>query len=298
MFRELEVWDCFNLESSLKVSFTLPLYTTDSEGWYVKVYGYKRGLKFKCKSRVLKYKGCNEFEAKILSGLWFNPLEEAKRLSRSSRRVFEELWELTPGLSIAIDPWDPKIVLYTIFLSKNTNYHINTVKWVKTITSKFKSEEELENLKVETIGSNYQILQLSKIKTSIDKILSRLKPYTRQTSVKSGYYKLKNLLEIPYIGPKTFYAHALFTLGITKCTPTDRHLIRTGKTFKFLSGKLRVPEKKYCRIYDCVYEKNCKIIDKCIHGVMIDKFKTLSGWIQTSTYLCGRLGLTKLLTKK
>ena len=291
----LETWEEFDLELSLYASFSLPLFEEHGEGGFTKIYGYKAGLRLRGYVGTLEYEGCDTLEASLLSGCWFDPLEEARKLPRRRRACFYELWQVFPGLGIAIDPWDPKALFYSIFLSRNTDYHVNTVRWVREMALRAGGEEGISSLDPRSVGSSYQLAQLAEVREEALGVLDRL-PRGLDILGSEGFYRSvkKDLLALPYVGPKTVHAFGLFCFGLTQLAPADRHLLRVARSLGLVDEEVRLPRKELCMIYDCSRGPSvCPQARRCLTAIMMEELGPLAGWFQTASFLYGCLYLSK-----
>jgi len=294
-YKELESWDGFNLALSLKASFSLPLFNNPNPNTFVKIYGHGSGTVFKTDGKSTYYRGCSLREALFLSGAWFNPLENAKKLSRRKAFFINRFWEVFPGLSIAVNPWDLRAMLYSIFLSRNTRYHVNTVRWLRDMVVKAGDENGLARLDPKAFETSYQLVQLAEIKPLLDGVLKEISFMPKPVSFEKDFSRLKaKLLSIPYVGSKTVHAFGLFCLGLTQLAPADRHLVSIVKLIGVLDDDVEPPRKKLCLKYDCIMSHSkCRIIGKCVVARLMKNFGPMAGWLQTATYLYGALYLSR-----
>jgi len=293
--RRLESWSGFDLALSLKASFSLPLFKNPEPNTFVKVYGRNLGLVFKINGGAAYYRGCRLGEALVFSGAWFNPLENARKLSRRRASYVYRFWEIFPGLSIAINPWDLRAMFYSVFLSRNTRYHVNTVRWLNNMVVKAKCEERLSTLDPRAFGESYQLAQLSEIKHGVDGALSSIAPGFGLIGSARAFSRIKpRLLSLPYVGSKTIHAFGLFCLGLTFLAPTDRHLISIAKSIGIIDDYVEMPRKKLCFKYDCFIKSDeCPISKECVTTRLMRNFGNMAGWLQTATYLYGTLYLSR-----
>ncbi|MEM1558210.1 MAG: hypothetical protein QXI11_05510 [Thermoproteota archaeon] len=295
-YKKLESWNKFNLSLSLKASFSLPLFENPEPNAFVKIYGHGSGMVFKTDGENTYYRGCGPREALVFSGAWFNPLENARKLSRRKASYIYKFWEVFPGLSIAINPWDLRAMFYSIFLSKNTRYHVNTLRWLHGMASRAMYEERLFSLDPRLFGRSYQLAQLSEIKPILNKILNHITPGFRLIGSRKAFSRVKpRLLSLPYVGSKSVYAFGLFCLGLTFFAPTDRHLMSIAKSAGIVEEDARIPEKRLCLKYDCFSDYNCPLFKVCTTVMLMRNFGTMAGWLQTATYLYGALYLSRKL---
>lgn len=293
-FKNLEVWEEFDLEISLKASFSLPIFFEFKPKLYVKFYGFNRGLKFKIKGKKILFNGCSFKEALILSGAWFNPFEYVKNLSRVENSIIYKFIDVFPGLGIAIDPWDVKAIFYSIFLSRNTDYHNNTVRWLREILGKAVDEDGLKHINPMDFGGSYQLKQLSKVKNLLFSTFDVFNFGLNTLHSIDVYSNLKHrLLKIPYVGSKSVHALGLFSFGLTSIAPVDRHLTFIIKSLNLID-EFTTPRKNLCLKHDCYTNFSfCPISDKCLMAILMRRFGVMAGWLQTAIYLYGSLYLSR-----
>ncbi len=291
----LEVWSEFNLSSSLKASFSLPLFENPRLNVFVKIYGYSAGLIFKTEGGATYYRGCGLNDALLLSGAWFNPLENVKKLGRREAAYIYEFWEAFPGLSIAVNPWDLRAIFYSIFLSRNTSYHANTVRWLHDMIVKAGDEGKLASLDPRVFGRSYQLAQLAEIKPDLDGILDSITPGLELIKSKDLFPPIKaKLLQLPYVGSKTVHAFGLFCLGLTWLAPADRHLTTVVKSMGIVDDRVKMPKKELCMKYDCFTDSDkCPRFEVCLTARLMRDFGVMAGWLQTAAYLYGALYLSR-----
>ena len=287
----VEVWREFNLDESLNASFVLPFFEKHNRG-YVKFYGWSRGLRIELEADTLRFNLSSPREVLMLSGAWFNPHLEIAKTSRNAKKILEKFLEVFPGLGIAINPWDRIGMLYTIFLSRNTDYYRNTVIWMKKVFKMAETEDKLSNVRLNSIGRSYQLKQLYKVR---EKLISILNDNSSAESYSLDKFLeiRKRILAVKYCGPKIAHGWGLFSLGLTCLSQVDRHLLRIGEALGIIDPDDKIPLKSLCAYSRCFVRKDCKIIDRCITYKMYRLFGVAAGWLQTATYLYGAKYLSK-----
>ena len=285
----IEVWDGYDLHTSLYPSFAYPFYEFKDKNTILMVYGVYRNLlvRFDKSSNVIEYTPAYSRDVvERLTGIWFNPYEYISKLSSQAYNLASEILELIPGLGLAIDPFDQIGIFISIYLSRNTDFHINTVRWFKKIIDNARSDDEILNINFKSIGSSYQLQQLDDIKAIIKSNINIFK-YGDVVELK------KLILSIPYASIKTLHSFYLFARGYTIYAPVDRHLIRYLKLIGY--EDVIPPVKRYCIRYQC---SKCIIRSRCGYYILRDKFNLMSGWIQTAIYLLDRFKLINKVFKK
>lgn len=292
MSRAIEVWSEFNLEQSLEASFTLPFFDKIKDE-YVKSYGRYRGLRIRQERNLLEFEGGSRLEAMMLSGAWFNPHVEIRRINRNERNILEKLLDVFPGLGIAINPWDKIATFYTVFLSRNTDYHSNTVKWVKRILREAQDEEMIKSVNLSEVGKSYQLRQLIEVRDRIDSLFS-LGEFKKEKYDLEDFLGLRTkMLSIKYCGPKVVHGWGLFTLGLTYLSQVDRHLLNIGRSLRIINPDDRNPEKALCITSRCFLDRDCRILERCVTYKLYRLFGCMAGWFQTAAYLYGARYLSK-----
>ncbi|MGC9009647.1 MAG: hypothetical protein ACP5I7_03430 [Sulfolobales archaeon] len=261
-------------------SFILPLIEIKKNGKEaVKKIGFCKGLVM----RELKNYGyyvthesreCIDY-AKYLLGKWFSFEQIEKIIEKSNLiRHLHQLLQIFRNYGIAVSPRDDIEVFITIFLSQNTEYHINTVKWVKKILDTFDiRRKDLIDQKViaEKIGRSYQLLRLPEaLKCYLD----------RREKILRGSHKL--LLDCPYVGPKIYFAYRLHVLLDLTVAPVDVNLYKYLLKYAPEIAFYKRPIERYCRVFEC---EKCPIKDSCIESILRREYSVALGWIQTVVYV-------------
>ncbi|MEO3992808.1 MAG: hypothetical protein QN229_00605 [Desulfurococcaceae archaeon TW002] len=265
-------------------SFLLPLVSISGDGFeVVKEYGYCRGTKLVIKDNKLyalsDLSECLQY-SQYLSGSWFDARNYLSSVSEGFRNVVERLLTLYGDLGIPTSPLDELELFTTIILSRNTDYHRNTVGWVKKLLKVFPSIDSLINAEPEfltaEISSSYQVRELPRI---LDCYL-RLKDYLRGSSENS-----RVLLRCSGVGPKTLYAYILFIKLDSRYAPIDTNLLSLLSRLRNLRktiSKLRLPVKEYCLKHSC---DSCLKNNTCIEAFLKNELGPMNGWFQTMAFL-------------
>ena len=270
---------------SLKIlfwpSYILPLieFVDDSGKKAIKTMGYCRDLVIEIINAntyrvVHSDRSCVEYASYIL-GRWvdFDQVKNVLEKNASRYTIIRSLVNMFYDYGIAVSPRDDIEVFVSIFLSQNTDYHKNTVKWVKKLLRDFALEEIIDprNRKIlEEIGGSYQLRRLPEA----------LKCYLRSRErILAGEHKL--LLECPYVGPKIYYAYRLHVLLDLEVAPIDTNFFNfvERNLFHIVYSK---PNKNLCRVYEC---GECPNRDKCIESILRSIFGISLGWLQTIVFL-------------
>lgn len=265
---------------SFYYSYSLPLYTfkrLEEILVFQKKHGVCKGLT--CSSsrdQTICYipdNSCQLYAEKLL-GLDTRPLI----------RKLHRMLEIRTGYSYSIlhrfvfihDPYDKIEIFLSVFLSRNTDYYVNTIRWVRNLME----TRFLERMKPLNISS-YQFQQLLGI---INNVSSIFRSYNDPLDI-----ALK-LLRFPNVGVKTVFAFLLHSFGLTQYAPVDRYYRR----FLLSIGvKGRDPNKKYC-LSSRLNCSKCTYSNRCVYSLAMNKFSEFNGIIQSLTYIYGRLKNARL----
>lgn len=272
-----------NYPLSLYYSYLLPLFRVEKHNngvVFTKEIGNCRGLR-------CKYMVGNETTCIIPNNCSHHTIRQILGIENHKyvKEFFNKLGifknNVFAGLTLMHSPRDKLYIFTSIFLSRNTDYYANTVKWIKII---HRNNCLTNPLKCAKFIRSYQYKQLIEIYDDIVKFLS-----------KNNYQPLEEaveLLKIKYVGLKTINAYLLHTYGITEYAPIDRHY---QALLRSLGVKPYVPNKKYCLCHEFNCSK-CLFKNTCIYGLTRNIFKHFNGFIQSISYIQGRI--QKHLTRK
>ncbi|MEM2223410.1 MAG: hypothetical protein QXR02_02625 [Acidilobaceae archaeon] len=269
------VWDPATL---LYPSFALPMFSIH-DSIMVKDYGVCSGLRVKATSSGYLVSHDSVFclnYADYILGLWFD-IESALRDVRSVfREVIDYLIGYYPSYGIAVSHLDDIIVFMSIFLSKNTNYHVNTVRWVKRILASYSDPLDIIHSDLEDVLASISSIQVRELPKALRYYYS-----VRGSIIKGGSEDSRLLLEYKGIGPKTLYSYILHVKLDSSYAPFDvnfeKFLLNLG--FRLWS---RRPDKRYCRLYTC---PTCPQSSSCSIGVLRSSLGKALGWLQTVAYI-------------
>lgn len=151
-------------------------------------------------------------------------------------------------------------VAYSVYLSRNTDYYANTIRWVR---------EALVKGVVES--PSYIAREFNSVRRTIDKVLRGRSSPLREA--------LK-LLEVRGFGVKLAKAYLLHAHGMTEHAPVDRHYA------KILNLKRVNPPKTHC----IKQRLDCTKCDKhCPYAYTTKRFSSLNGVVQSLAYIYGKL---------
>lgn len=189
-------------------------------------------------------------------------------LGVSKKHLFNELCMYVSSdnciakiVSLIYDRSYKKPILYAIYLSRNTSYFNNAIRWTREIL--FSGD----------IRSNSVIpREFREVKHRLDAILERNDP---------PHEEAVNLLGVRGVGVKSVKAFLLHAYGLTQEAPLDRHYIN----YLGLKSPLNI-KKERCissmlKCYECTY--------KCPYTYTVRRFGKFNGLIQSIVYIFRRL---------
>jgi len=258
---------------SLYFSYLLPLFDVKAVSGslsFTKIHGACSGLKCEWKDGAAECVvpgDCSEESYSEILGL-------------KNQVIVEEFYDMVgvsssgiPRIVIMHSSLDKLLVFTAVFLSRNTDYYKNTVKWVKLMTA---SECIQEPGKCADKIKSYQYLQLVKNYAELRRIMEMGLNASREAL---------ELLTLKNTGLKTVNAYLLHSYGLTEYAPIDRYY---GNLLRELGVTGTLPSKELCLKYklDC---GNCYYRRRCIYFKARELFGPFNGVVQSLTYTYGRL---------
>ncbi|MEL9940761.1 MAG: hypothetical protein QW348_04840 [Ignisphaera sp.] len=207
-----------------------------------------------------------------------NCVEYSKHvLGIDSRWGFKELCRVygydncvAEKITLIYSPKDARLVFYTILLSRNTDYFVNTLRWLKELVYTGGIR-----------GGSYITKQFLEIRESVDR--------TFDSTEKIDELAI-SLLRLRYVGLKTVSAFLLHAFGLTEHAPIDRHymwyLSRTLPSFKYVQIRKEVCIRSKLNCFSCPYR------ERCLYGAT-KIFGKLNGYIQSLAYLSKRMSMAR-----
>lgn len=248
---------------SLIYSYLLPL---------IDIHETSTGFKFAFKYGLFKGLTCifNEDRLETTCNIpsVLNLIDVSNILGLSKSNIFRELCKFigvddcfAGKITLIYHPSYKKHIFYSVYLSRNTDYYTNTIKWTR---------QAIEKGFVDS--SSYIPRQFNLYKKRIDCILEECM---------DPFQEVISLLEIPGVGLKSLNAYLLHAYGYTYYAPLDRHYAG------FLGLKPLSINKKRC----VVYSLNCLRCGdiKCPYYVAINKLGLYNGVVQSVVYVYNRL---------
>jgi len=280
-----------DLDLSLYLSFTLPMFVKVGDCW-VKEYGFGKGSTL-CSDGIVRCygEGCSEAFLTYLAGLWIDKDRALELVGGRAREVVEDVVSRFYCLGVPASPWDLFEVLTAAFLSRRTDYHTNTVRWVKRLLSYLSLEQSptLEDLiaysrKVYEEFRSYQLLQYYEVVGELYTFSSVARALGDPERVRI------DLVKIRYVGPKVADSFILHVGLDSSKAPIDVHYLRFLKRWGLLREDLTTPVKSYCSRYSC---RECPLSPRCVASYTSALFKKLNGFVQSVAYVAGKLGISR-----
>ncbi len=243
------------LELTLYPSLTLTLLERRGNS-YVKAFGVR--------------KGADASADPYLSGRWYDPWRYVGEVDSDVEGAVRELLDRYGDcVGISISPGDEGLIFVAAFLTQNTTYHANVLRWTHALFSRSERLDEIAEL-APSVGNSYQLRRL---------------PAALRAYLSARPKDRVDLLKIPGVGPKVADLYLLFT-GDVSAVPVDKHFMRQASRLG-LTG--RPPDKNHCARYDCAV---CPLQSVCLRARAADKLGRLAGWVQTVLYIVDK-GITR-----
>ncbi len=264
------------LDLSLLHSYLLPMFDImrkNNELVIRKRYGYCMGL-------TCSYNAGNQLVRCIVPDNC--SLKYAKELVGYTRlHLYHKLMKLINmkpvyGVTIPASPMDKFIIAVTIYLSRNTDYYRNTVKWVRRL---FEQNCLWGKCEYSGLPGSYLLNELYAVIDDIRKI------FMYKNSVDGWVKEAVLLLGVKGFGTKSVMAYLLHSYGLTIYAPIDRYYYEFLKNLGF---KGRLPVKNKC-ITASLKLDNCRFREKCLYYEAMKRFGEYNGLIQSIIYLKNRL---------
>lgn len=246
---------------SLLYSYLLPLFRVEEvhDGFlFEKAHGAGKGLvcRFRVSELVAECKTPSSVSADVIK----------KLLGLEKRWVFLELCSrlgFKPGecpITLLYEPLDARYVFYAVFLSRNTDYFVNTVAWTVQAVEKGLIE-----------SNSYIPREFNRLRSVIDGVFNE--------GLTSEEIALR-LLSIPGVGVKSVTALLLHGYGNTVYAPVDRHYA------SYLGLAVSQPPKSYC----AAQKLNCRVCPRtCPYGFASRKYGVFNGVVQSLVYVRSKL---------
>lgn len=201
--------------------------------------------------------------------MWFLEVRDAESPHRKFSQLVYNLLEAYAGLSLAVDIFDPLHIFIAAFLSQNTSYRANVLRWTRELWRA--AEDPLYAAEAAPkVGGSFQLKRLPEAVRCVAGEWPR------------DPYKLRSVLvNCRYVGPKTADATLLFAMAETTVAPVDRHFLSLVRRLS-LFPKASPPAPAYCRKFPC---PECPKRGTCIRWLASRYFGRLAGWVQTAFFI-------------
>lgn len=247
---------------TLLYSYLLPVVDVEetSYGFRFKyVAGSLKGLECAFREKVL------EAECSTSSVVEHTSVEHLLGLSKHN--LFRELCRLlnlsecvVDNITLIYEPKYKKYVAYSVYLSRNTDYYANTVRWVREVVSEGYVK-----------STSYIAREFNRVKSQVDQVLERSLEHTGEAV---------ELMSISGFGVKLAKAYLLHAYGLTEHAPVDRHYA------VFLNAKPTKYPKSTC----IKQMLNCSECSKqCPYAYSTKKYGVFNGVVQSLVYIYKRL---------
>ncbi|MET1128225.1 MAG: hypothetical protein ABWW70_02805 [Thermoproteota archaeon] len=266
-----------DLDASMYPSFVSSIYAYVGRSSWIKAVGVREAwLLRKEGDRICCY-GCPEGEIMYLSGLWCgDACSVGAGWEHGWNLLPKELRSLASRIIVVSSRADELVVASAAFLSRRTGYASNVVRWVRFIFKEGVSEDSVRRRAL--MLRSYQPRQLASVYGRLAEALK---------AGRSAWDKRFELLQVPYVGPKTADAVLLFTGYTSSVAPADTHLEKLARSMRI--RRYLKPSKDVCLKYgpDCT---SCRLSDECLSGIFVGMYDAGAGLIQTAAYIWGSLG--------
>jgi len=271
--------DHIDLGLNLAYSYILPLFNVNvlDDGIHIlKAYGVCRGLEcFVNNVGTLCYipNTCIEEHYKCILGL------DKAFLVDELIRYFDltNLDAIFHRFTPIYSPGDSLFIAITIYLSRNTDYYVNTIKWVRAFIEK---ECFFNKMNCENLFNSYQFRELMSNLDVIRVVMDSERDFVKQSV---------ELMSIRGFGVKSAMAYILHAGGLTKYAPIDRHYLSVLEKTGIDASQ---PVKKQC-IENMLLCSSCRYRRKCLYGFIQEKLGVFNGLIQSIIYVYGRVSKSK-----
>ncbi|PCN50917.1 hypothetical protein B6U99_01930 [Candidatus Geothermarchaeota archaeon ex4572_27] len=292
----IKVRGSYDLDLTMYPSFASSLFDKLGRNRWVKLYGAFKGLKLRFDGRFVESNVNRPEIVEELSGLWYDPEEHLREVSRGLRNKILPVLDEYSGLRLSINPYDKELMFVSTVLSQRADYHATVVRWVRAVASMLEIYGDVRRVPISALGRSYQ---LRRAEVAVRECL-RVIELDESPGFESTWDLKRKLLGCKYVGPKVANAYIMFTRRAPYTAPVDIHFQRFVKRLGLLDYR-RKPVKSVCSRYACW---SCPFRSECLEAAAVENFRALSSWIQTVAYvhdkrycsrgLCGECRLKKV----
>ncbi len=264
-------------------SFAYPLLEVESDRMIRKELGFCRGLVLHfLNGKVIAHHDnevCLEYARIMLDPEHYADPSVLKGVREPLASVAYELFMFYRGFTVLSSPLDDVELFASIAASRYTQFHANTVKWIRAMLDYFKILEKVawsddKELLLVTASRSYQLMTLPEAMRHYLTIRFEILEETNWRRVRRA------LMYVKGIGPKIADAYLLFVKRIRSAAPADRNLMKLLERVG-IKG-LRYPDKKLCMRYSC---EECPLRDRCLRNFVYENLGEYAGLFQTIVYV-------------
>lgn len=256
-----------SLELSLSPSFILSLFESEGGG-YRKIAGCSLNCRLWQKGDEF-WSTCPPEETEYYTGLWFLEVRDAESPHRKFSQLVDTLIWAYSSLSLSVDIYDPLHIFIAAFLSQNTSYRVNVLRWTRELWRAAQNPVAAAEAALR-VGGSFQLRRLPEAVQC-----------TAREWPSDAYQLRKMLVNCRYVGPKTADATLLFARAESSAVPVDRHFLNVSSRLS-LFPKAHPPVPAYCRRFSC---SECPKRGTCVRWLTSKYFGRLAGWVQTVFYI-------------
>lgn len=183
--------------------------------------------------------------------------------------------------TLIYSPSDKLYVSSTIYLSRTTDYYVNTIKWVREAINLNCFNTPIN---CRGVSNSYQFVHF------IQNIHRLIEVFSRDHG--GCVEEALELMKIKGFGVKSAFAYLLHVYGLTEYAPIDRHYAK-------LIGSMGIAGRVYPKTICLDSKLNCSACLKgsdCLYSLARRTFGDLNGFIQSLMYVYGRL--TSVVAKR
>ncbi len=259
---------------NLYYSYLLPLFdiAVDKDKLMIhKLYGVCKGLV--CRGRGHTYECIVPRECRIEQFASLLGISKKNYIAQLLNRIGVAEDSLLRGFSLMFSPWDKLYVFTSIYLSRNTNYYLNTIYWVKEFIARNCYDKPS---KCRDVSTSYLFRELISNVRNIATIFSSSRGLREELSL---------LARVKGVGVKSIMAYILHAYGVTLYAPIDRYYMLFLSEIG-LKGRRPSIDKCVNSGFNC---RVCPYRSECIYGLSYSVFKSLNGVLQSLCYIYYRL---------
>ena len=206
--------------------------------------------------------------------------DEVSNVEGPLGELCRKLFELYRGFTVFSSPLDDVALFAAIHLSRNTDFHNNTAKWVSNLLHAFNDVLERAahcmdpEIQILARSSSYQLQGFPQALREYLFLRHELLAEADPWRVRKALLRVKN------VGPKIADAYLLFVKRERSAVPADRNLAKLLERFGVSKPKLY--DKRFCMNYRC---DECPFRSNCLRWFVYRALGKWAGLFQTLVYL-------------